>query len=281
MENESLPIIYTEDGLILPYIVAFTPSKQDEIILGPEQITRNENDFISNLNRSNDDIISSLPFAGAFPYNNEYLSIYITFPTEAKEQGSNRSGLYLTLGALVHNTVFDNYIPCRYFMEYYLLLFCEKFSLDLKNSGSTDFIEKLKCKSDQDFIKKLNGLKEYLKLSLFQFKKTPSPNVFVKLYRKLLNQITKNSFPQFILCMEDENPIDRLLLFFSTMDEYIQLNKSTTVSLFASSEHFNKAVVLIPCLPNHISDIFRKGGGKAVINVRNKTIWLNNNGKSI
>jgi len=255
MINEYPQIAYAQnEGLIFPYIVSFIDERQDQLILWPSELIHNHNDFIKMLNRnSNNDQVLQF-FARAFSYQDNYLNIYITYPTDAKEKGSWRSGLYLTLGVLIHKKAFDSFIPCKNFMKYYLYRFQKIFNIDLNKNGATDFTEALENHENYPNIsEKIEELLSELFLSLFQTEKSKRINFSGKVNSLFNRGKDKFPFPSIIICSEDKNGHDSIMNFFSVIDEYIQRRRSIKrLDFTTASGRIDKSVTIIPCLPDNI-----------------------------
>ena len=255
MINEYPQIDYPfAESLILPYIVAFIDERQDQLLLWPKELIRDHNDFINTLNRSvnNESILN--PFARVFSYQKDYLNIYITYPSNAKEASSGRLGLHLTLGVLFHKNVFSNFIPCKYFMEYYLLKFEKIFNVDLDENGPTEFIEKLKNNNDYPVVcEKIKELLSELLLSLFQINKVKSYNFLDNLYSFFNRKNDKFLFPKVIFCSQNVGVRGTLLLFFSVIDKYLQCRGRLKNLDFSTADgRLDKSVLIVPCLPNNM-----------------------------
>jgi len=264
MNDTFFPVKCDEGSLISPYVVAFTPLRQTQIILGKDKVIANESNFIKSLSLDKGEEISSFPYARVYLYDSDYLNIYITLPTNVKERDSGRYGLDLTLGALIHRSVFDRFTPCFYFMRYFCMKFGRVFNVNLYKDGASIFTENLnEDENRNEMIYKMIEMKEDLQASLFQIPKVEPPKKW------FMNSIFRNNktvdFPNFILCMNKSNGLEHLLSFFAIVDANILDSRKITTDVFATIEEKQSSLTIIPCLPQELSSLIQRQARGAIV----------------
>ena len=123
----------TEKDYILPYIIAPLTGIQDTIIMGPNFITQDK--FIREIN-------AEIYGIGARVVNYEdFFNTYMTFSTDCEEIGSERKGLNLTIGVLIHKSIFaKQFHICKFCMQLFIDKFNKIFNMDLYKHGAKEFI---------------------------------------------------------------------------------------------------------------------------------------------
>lgn len=275
MKDISFPIQFDSGAPILPYVVAHTPLRQMQIILGASKITHGESKFIEGIGTDKDGMKLEFPLARACVHDQDHLNIYITLPTENKELGTGRLGLNVTLGALIYKGVFKEFVPCYNFMKYYVHRFNKIFDLELSEDGASEFIQMLSDEEERpDILRRMTELRDDLETSFFQI-----PKAKVTLgdkYRRIFNTKLGNTrFPKFLLCPIDANIIEQLLAFFIVIDENVRSNGKFNIDLFAIIGEGDYSTKIIPCLPKELLRLTESNAkGIAIVNNR-RAIKLN------
>jgi hypothetical protein len=218
-----------ENDFILPYIIAPLGAMQDTVILGSNYITAKQEDFISEIDSATIDINT----IGARVANyNDFLNVYITFATDCEEIGSQRKGLNLTVGALIHKEIFAKKVHiCKFYMQFLINKFNEVFNMDLYKDGAKQFIS-LTSKNENNFKPYLEKFYDVSKKfeSIFYWK--IRKHIFC---RRIFKQSNKMQFPTVIFTenkQEKDTQLDTIIFFFEIVDKHIKGVQNIDVSTF-------------------------------------------------
>jgi len=260
--HKSISYYYEGASKILPYIIAPLPDIQDNFLLAPKNLVSDQREFINQTSLPPEQC-SGKPYARAYSYN-EYVNIYIVFPTTEKEELSGRLGLDFVIGILIEKSFFKDYSLIHSLFKLFIHKIYENLNVDLFSDGANSFIAALQLKDQHQIIHdRLISLSNNLESLFFLFKRT-SKNYFYKIKYiifKFIKSQNKFSFPNVILCIENERPLDIILDFFIGLDKFILRNENFDISDTSLKAVFH--VVVLPIIPTYLGD-FQK-----VVNCKN------------
>lgn len=248
-----LAIYYPDDDddiPIQPFVVAPIFQQQDSLIIAPQTIAHVHDDF---MNR----IYSTIPntnlpsiYSRVFDYKS-FISIIVVFPTNVKEDKTNRPGLLLALGALIEKRIFIEHIkPASSYFSLFFSQFNKIFEIDLFNHGASQVVDWLKQEKHYPMLRdKFSLLLDLLLNAIF----------LIRRKRGLFSSVRFNfrrkhtTFPRMILYVHELNAQELLHIFLSEIDEY--LNRGTTRIDIATHSFENEASTIFVKLDYLSKDI--------------------------
>src|ERR1044071_596882 len=129
--------IYYEDHEhpILPFLIAPVLDQQDTLIIGPRNAAAEHDRFLSEC-FSRMPVSLELVYLRVFIYQSR-VAIILVLPTRVEEESSKRSGLVLTLGALIEKRLFKEYeSPSSRYFERFVNLINSFLDVDLFGTGA-------------------------------------------------------------------------------------------------------------------------------------------------
>ena len=243
-----------DDKLILPFIVAPVSQQQDSLIIAPQSIAKIHDSFLNQIYSTIPNTELSFVYIRAFDYNS-YVAIIVIFPSSIKEDKTNRSGLVLTLGALIDKKVFIDYsYPSSTYFDLFILLFNDIFNVDLFKNGADNILKQLTLPK---FYPKLKNNFERLLLILHRstFNIRRSDNFRFSLRFRKKNKYT--SLPKMIIHEHKMDVNSYLKFFLSEIDRHLEQIKQSKIDV--SSDHLlgdNSLTLLnVNCLPSKFTKV--------------------------
>jgi hypothetical protein len=152
--KSDLLLYYQEENPILPFIVAPFFENQDTLIVAPQILSQKHDEFLNQLYATVPNSTPGNIYVRIFNYES-YLVVMVMFSSNQREQGSNRKGLVLTLGALIERQIFGSYdLPSSNFFKIYLTTFSQLFESDVFDIGVDSIIAKINNEEHHPEVKR-------------------------------------------------------------------------------------------------------------------------------
>lgn len=233
MTSSTVKVRYDgSNELRMPFIVAPYFKSQDSLIIYPESLKKDEQDFIANISEG----INSNQLTGQYicvfedvVTSSKKIVVTLVIPTNVAEEGSGRYGLNLTLGLLINPVAFARYdSPISNFFELFIKKLNRLFEIDILDGGADDLIQKINNKDPENIEavrKKFEDIVEHLTLAL------PSRETwFHKIYHILNNLLSLKQLINFKnqneirILYNHSNSISYVSAAMVTIDNYLSQN---------------------------------------------------------
>lgn len=247
---------------ILPFVIAPLPKEQDSFIIAPQSLTRDEPHFIDSVFEGSHNTLLKTLCLRVFEYKNKVV-ITLIIPTDVPEEGSERLGLNLTLGALIDQLVFTQYVePSANFFQYFISIINDKFDVDILQNGAKVIIERIK---NNDIELKSIFSKISNSLSYYPLRKSqPIDKIFSFLRR--LNPLKKKILSPLYILYEENKADSYIQVFLSMVDKFLcdRLQLPLTINISSGRKHSTSnipedpiSVFLYPIceIPNYMKNV--------------------------
>lgn len=248
-----IQIYSPEQMAIKPFIFAPIPELQDTIILGCQELALP--DFKQRLySKVGNNAISTFHLC-VFYYKelpNDHV-ISMSFPSMIPEEGSNRLGQVLTIGAAFDKNLFTLNAHASSFCLYLLEAFNNIFELDIYQNGADEFILSLSDESKTANVEqkiKTFFLTTTNLLHLLPQKEIVNKNLKSWLPLGLLE--ARNRPIQIILCRKNENIKSHIEIILFFINDALNNARQKNLDVFFSGIKTDCHVQIIQCLPEDL-----------------------------
>ena len=227
-----LAIYYEDDGHpVAPFLIAPVLEQQDTLIVGPRNVASQHDRFLSESFRRMPLSLRGSLYLRVFTYQAR-IAIILVLPTGVEEESSQRTGLVLTMGALVEKRVFkEYYLPISHYFRRFIHSVNSHFDVDLFGNGADEIVSQI---NNERFHAVLRSRFLLILNDLLMFSARLRPR---KLWQKLLpkkawirgiSKLPQRMFteqhpkglPKVILC-NHLDPASTTQLFFWEIDRYL------------------------------------------------------------
>jgi hypothetical protein len=132
---------------VSPFLIAPVLEQQDTLIFGPGDVASEHDRFLNECFRRMPLSLRGFLYLRVFTYKSR-IAIIMVLPTSVEEQSSKRTGLVLTLGALVEKRVFkEHHWPSSSYFDRFIYFINSFFDVDLLRNGADEIVSQINNES--------------------------------------------------------------------------------------------------------------------------------------
>jgi hypothetical protein len=252
-----LAIYYEDHGnSVSPFLIAPVLEQQDTLIIGPRNVASEHDRFLNECFRKMPRSLGGFLYLRVFTYKSR-VAIILVLPTCVEEESSKRTGLALTLGALVDKRVFkDHHKPSSYYFHRFVHLVNSFLKVDLFANGADEIVRQINNESRHSELRfKFSLVLDSLLISSARLsprnlrqRLMPRPawiRGVSELPWRALTKREPKTLPKVILCSHlDSKPVTQLFLW--EIDRYLSNSHIRNIDVANQASSGGRSIEFIP-----------------------------------